>query len=112
SSVWRVYRRQHRVVYLSHRHPDTAGAGVAQRRLAAEMIGDGTDIGLGFRGDLARRGGGEALVAEQLQAGGDERVPRLPGRGPGRRILFPASSLHSSHLIKRMIKVNLAALQN
>jgi hypothetical protein len=88
------------------------GAGVAQRRLAAEMIGDGADIGLRLGGDLARRGGGEALVAEQLQPGGDERVPRLSGRWPGRRILFPVSPLHSPNLINRMIKVNLAALRN
>ena len=60
---------------------DEVGAGGPQPFLAAEMIGDRADIGVGRRGDLARRGAVEALAAEQPQRGTDERLACLLGGG-------------------------------
>ena len=47
---------------------DEVGAGRAQPFLAAEMIGDRADIGVGGRGDLARRGAVEALRCRTASA--------------------------------------------
>ena len=61
---------------------DEVGAGEVQSFLAAEMIGDRADIGLGERGDLARRRAVVALAAEQPEAGAEQRRAGLVG---GRR---------------------------
>ena len=59
---------------------DVVGAGCPQPFLAAEMIGDRPDVGLGERRDLACRRAVETLFAEQLQRSAHEGGARLFGR--------------------------------
>ena len=83
---------------------DMVGGGDAQPFLAAEMIGDRADIGLGRGRDLARRRAVEALAAEQ-----DERCPDqgfARGRDSGRRWGRFVRPGHARILFNRMIKVN------
>lgn len=101
---------QDRVGDGADRRHDMLGAGVAELLLAAEMIGDGADIRPGLGRDLAGRGGGEALPAEQLQPGVDERRPRPFGgrrllRGGARRRAGVVAFFHDRYLINRMIKI-------
>src|SRR5690606_5458828 len=87
---------------------DEAGAGEPEAFLAAEMIGDRGDVGVGRSRDLARRGAVEALLAEQLQTCADQGRAGLLGL---RRRLFPSGGFgvfrtHEAKLINRLIKVN------
>jgi hypothetical protein len=66
--------------------PDHFRAGEPQAFLAAEMIGDGGDIGVRRRRDLPRRRGFEPLCPEQLDAR-PSAAQCASGRQPSRHLV-------------------------